>query len=89
MMEIKDSHIPARPRDNLRQEQTAGSCDTAAKGLGAVKSLKMTTSARYILQNSRAVFFLRKPKRRRQLQHRRKGLGILKPTIIVAFRTVT
>ena len=28
-----------------------------------------------MLQNSRGVFFVRKPKRRRQLRHSRKGLG--------------
>ena len=28
-----------------------------------------------MLQKSRGVFFLREPKRRRQLRHRRKGLG--------------
>ena len=42
---------------------------------GALKSLKMTKYARYMLQNSRGAFFLRSPKRRRQLRHRRTGLG--------------
>jgi hypothetical protein len=32
-------------------------------------------STRYMLQNSRVCFFLRSPKRRRQLRHRRTGLG--------------
>ena len=43
----------------------------------------MTKPTRYILQNSRGVFFLREPKRRKQLRHRRKGLGILKPIKLV------
>ena len=57
---------------------------------GALKSLKITKSARYMLPKLRGVlacFFLREPKRRRQLRHRRKGLGILKPKNIVAFCT--
>ena len=36
---------------------------------------KITTHIKYMLTKSRACFFLRSPKRRRQLGHRHKGLG--------------
>jgi len=37
--------------------------------------MTMTDFTGYILQTSRGVFFLREPKRRRQLRHSCKGLG--------------
>jgi len=44
--------------------------------LGTLKSLKTKTSQdACTLQNSRGVLFLRSPIRRRQLRHRRTGLG--------------
>ena len=39
------------------------------------KSQNTTKSTKYMFQKSRGVFFLRSPKRRRQLRHRRTGLG--------------
>jgi len=46
---------------------------------------KSTKSTRYMLQKSRGVFFLRSPKRCRQLGHRRTGLGDLKPVRKINF----
>jgi len=40
-------------------------------------------------RNPGECFLRREPMRRRQLRHRRPGLGILTPTIIVAFRRTT
>ena len=56
----------------------------SSKSLKVDKSRqKYTKSTRYMLQNSRGVFFLRSPKRRRQPPPDAQGLGILKPVKLV------
>ena len=45
---------------------------------GTLKSLKNHKTHKIHAHNIQGVFFLRSPKRRRQLGHRHKGLGILK-----------
>ncbi len=52
---------------------------TDAQGWGTLKSLKNDNIHKIHAPKFQGVFFLRSPKRRRQLGHRRTGLGDLKP----------
>ena len=56
-------------------EEPQAAATQPQRAWGALESLNNQKITRYRLQSSRGVSFLRSPKRRRQLRHRRTGLG--------------